>query len=118
PGTVYQFGAWAASAHPSAPANIQFFVNGTMIGQNLQLTSNVGQWQFLSAPWTADTTTAIVEIRNFVDAYIGNDFALDDISFVATDTFEPGLAGWTIYFDLNHDGFLDGSEPFTTTDAN
>jgi RHS repeat-associated protein len=31
---------------------------------------------------------------------------------------EPGLAGWTVYLDLNHDGKLDPGDPFTTTDAN
>ena len=33
------------------------------------------------------------------------------------DEGEPGLAGWTIYLDLDSDGELDGGEPTTTTAA-
>jgi RHS repeat-associated protein len=32
-------------------------------------------------------------------------------------TQEPGLPGWTVYLDLNHDGKLDPGDPFTQTDA-
>ncbi len=31
------------------------------------------------------------------------------------DSQEPGLAGWTIYLDLNHDGAWQDNEPATTT---
>jgi RHS repeat-associated protein len=31
---------------------------------------------------------------------------------------EPGLAGWTVYLDENHNSQLDPGEPSTTTDAN
>ncbi|MCA9185751.1 MAG: VCBS repeat-containing protein [Planctomycetales bacterium] len=31
---------------------------------------------------------------------------------------EPGLAGWTIYLDLNNNGRQDRGEPFAVTDAN
>jgi RHS repeat-associated protein len=30
---------------------------------------------------------------------------------------EPGLGGWTVYLDQNHDGKLDPGDPSTTTDA-
>ena len=31
----------------------------------------------------------------------------------ALDGGEPGLAGWTVYLDLDHDHVLDGGEPST-----
>ncbi len=34
------------------------------------------------------------------------------------NTGESGLAGWTVFLDLNHDGALDPGDPVTTTDAN
>ncbi len=34
------------------------------------------------------------------------------------DLDEPGLAGWTIYADLNANGVRDDGEPFDVTDAN
>jgi len=33
-------------------------------------------------------------------------------------TRDPGLAGWTIYLDLDNDNQLDANEPFDITDAN
>ena len=35
----------------------------------------------------------------------------------AADGSEPGLAGWTIFLDVNSNGALDGGEPATTTDT-
>ncbi len=89
----YRFGVWAASSHPASPARIQFFVNGTMIGEDLQLSSEVGNWQFLSAEWMSNFNGMVdVEIRNFVlDAFVTT-FVLDDISFATTDIAEPGIA--------------------------
>jgi RHS repeat-associated protein len=45
--------------------------------------------------------------------------ALDDFAPLsgAGALLEPGLAGWTIFLDLNHDGKLDPGDPFTTTDS-
>jgi len=34
------------------------------------------------------------------------------------ETRDPGLAGWTIYLDLDNDNQLDANEPFDITDAN
>ena len=118
PNSEYRFGLWAASSFSSNPARIQFFVNGEMIGTDLQLTSTVGQWQFLSATWQSSSeTTATVSIHNFVPAFGGNDFVIDDISFVTTDPAEPSLKGWTIFLDDNRNGNRDPAERFTTTDA-
>ena len=35
----------------------------------------------------------------------------------APQATEPGLAGWTVYLDNNHNGQLDPGEPFSLTDA-
>ncbi|MCU0963141.1 MAG: putative Ig domain-containing protein, partial [Pirellulaceae bacterium] len=114
----YVFSLWAASSHASAPAQIQFYVNGQMIGEDLQLSREVGSWQQLSAPWhSGDAETATVAVRNFTGAYGGNDFVLDDISFATTGVTEPGLAGWTIYLDQNRNGRHDAGELSATTDA-
>jgi RHS repeat-associated protein len=45
--------------------------------------------------------------------------ALDDFAPLsgAGALLEPGLPGWTVYLDLNHDGKLDPGDPFTTTDS-
>jgi hypothetical protein len=33
------------------------------------------------------------------------------------DASEPGVAGWTVFADLDNDGFLGAAEPFAVTDA-
>jgi RHS repeat-associated protein len=118
-GNEYQFGLWAASAHPANPAKIQFFVDGAMIGQDLQLTSELGSWQYLSANWLADTTgTVRLSIKNFVAAFSGNDFVLDDIAFSTTDAKESGISDVVLYLDQNKNNNRDTGELFTNTDRN
>jgi len=118
-GNEYQFGSWAASAHPANPAKIQFFVDGVMIGQDLQLTSELGNWQYLSANWLADTTgTVRLSIRNFIAAFNGNDFVLDDIIFSTTDAAESGISDVVLYLDQNKNNNRDTGELFTNTDRN
>ena len=36
---------------------------------------------------------------------------------VTSEFTEPGIAGWTIFIDLDNDQELTGTEPFTITDA-
>ncbi len=118
PGAEYRFGVWAASTYADGPARIQFSVNGETIGEDLQLSSTVGQWQYLSADWFSGTATAAtVAIRNYTDVFGGNDFALDDIQFATTDTPEPGLPDWIIYLDQNQNGRRDSGERSIATDA-
>jgi parallel beta-helix repeat protein len=43
----------------------------------------------------------------------------DDLDDSGIETAgDPGLAGWTVFLDLNGDGTLDPGDPSTTTDAN
>jgi RHS repeat-associated protein len=48
----------------------------------------------------------------------GSNFVPAGISQVPPVPLEPGLSGWTVYIDQNHDGHLDPGDPSTTTDAN
>lgn len=47
----------------------------------------------------------------------GTRFAPAGVNPLPPVPLEPGLAGWTIYLDLDHNGKRDTGEPFTTTDA-
>ncbi|WP_337175299.1 putative Ig domain-containing protein [Paludisphaera sp.] len=117
--TDYTFSLWAASSNPDSPARLQFYVNGQMIGEDLELSSEVGRWRNLRATWSSDEDEiATITIRNYVDAYGGNDFVLDDISFATTGVSESGLADWTIFLDQNQNSRLDPGEMTTVTDAN
>jgi RHS repeat-associated protein len=45
----------------------------------------------------------------------GSNFVPAGISQVPPVPLEPGLSGWTVYIDQNHDGKLDAGDPSTTT---
>jgi hypothetical protein len=118
PHTQYQFGLWAASAYAENPASLQFYVNDELIGPSLTLTSQVGQWQFLSASWnSAGSTNVKVAVRNHVGIRAGNDFVIDDIEFRTVEPFEPGLADRIVYLDPNNNNVRDPGELFTNADS-
>src|SRR5262249_55971668 len=78
PNTEYRFGLWAASSYPTNPAHLQFFVDGQAIGTDLVLSSNVGEWQFLSTTWRSGSNIEpTLAIKNFTPFASGNDFVLD-----------------------------------------
>lgn len=82
PSTNYEFGAWVASASSQNPARLEFSINGILLGQDFQASSNTCQWSQFAADWYSDqTTTAEICIVNVNLTPNGNDFALDDISF-------------------------------------
>ncbi len=82
PNTDYAFSTWVTSVHPSSPARLQFYINGSLIGPVFTAPSTVCVWRQFFELWNsgADTTAGICIVnQNTVPA--GNDFALDDISF-------------------------------------
>jgi len=74
---------YAASSYPDAPAQLQVTINGDVVGSTLEATSTVGEWVQYSESWNAGTdTSAIIEIRDLRYTFTGDDFVLDDISFM------------------------------------
>jgi hypothetical protein len=94
PNTDYYFSAYAMNLNPTSPAELQFEVNGVLVGTIADLVNydkptlesqvNLNNWvRFYSNPvWNSGAaTTAVVRIRNLNTTAGGNDFGLDDISF-------------------------------------
>ena len=80
PNTLYDFSTWATSVVGNSPANLQFSINGTLIGSSFNLSSTTCTWQNFNAVWNSTTnTSANICIVNQNTAPSGNDFALDDI---------------------------------------
>ena len=82
-GTDYLFNAWAmAVVNDNNDAELQFSIDGALLGSEFPVSGGVCQWEPFNAPYTA-TTTGMVEICivNQNTATGGNDFALDDIFF-------------------------------------
>jgi gliding motility-associated-like protein len=96
PNTTYDFSAWAATAHPSNPAVLQFSINGVLLGAPFNLPLATGTWNPFNATWfSGPSTSATICISNQTTATGGNDFAIDDIEFreicVVTDSVYIGV---------------------------
>lgn len=82
PDGLYQFSAWVTSVSPNSPADLQFAIDGTLIGNIFSLSSSTCSWEEFEAEWEASGQTSVeICITNQNTAASGNDFALDDISF-------------------------------------
>ncbi len=88
PFTTYGFEAFLAATYPSNPASLNFSINGAIIGNQLQLGGLTGIWTPFSTSWdSGGATTATIALVNSNLVRIGNDFAIDDISFEAYTNF-------------------------------
>jgi len=73
---------YAASSYPTAPAELEVSINSSVVGSVLNCTATSGEWVKFSYVWDADVGHALIEIRDLCDTYSGDDFVIDDISFV------------------------------------
>ncbi len=141
PNTQYTFSAWGASCTPSFPAQLQFEINGILLGTPLQLPTTTGQWVQFQTVWNSGSNTSItICIFDQQTALSGNDFAIDDIAFqqicVAqdsvyiqvnnlipsiTDTVKFGCKADTVRLSANNSGTLPDNYTWDmgdgTTDA-
>jgi hypothetical protein len=82
-GNPYLFEFYAASAYPDNPAVLALFINGVEQAA-VKLTPETGKWQRAYEFWeSGESIEAVLEIRLKTTAYVGNDFAIDDIFFSA-----------------------------------
>jgi hypothetical protein len=101
-GTKYALSAWVVShCYGISPANLVFKVNGVQVGSNFIAPTNAFNWAQFTATWySGPATLATIEIFNQNTAGSGNDFGLDDISFMKIDETAPvvtvasGLSMW------------------------
>jgi len=88
--TLYYFVCNLTSVHTSNPAELQFSVNGTLIGSVITASTTTCQWDQFYATWNSTiNTTATISIVNKNLVATGNDFAIDKISFVPCNTVLP-----------------------------
>jgi len=81
--TSYLLEFWAASSYHTNTAQLQVKINGAVVGSTLELPSTTGAWVNYSTTWDAGSaTSALIEIRDLRNVYGGDDFVIDDISFV------------------------------------
>ena len=82
-GVNYNFSAWVSSMDISNPAALQFQINSTNVGAVFNAPSDINDWANFFVTWNSGTaTTATITILNQNTTLGGNDFGLDDISFL------------------------------------
>ncbi len=83
PNTNYAFGCWGESVAAGSPAILQFSINGNLLGSPFNVPTAVCQWQQFYSIWNSGAnTTATICIINQNTTLGGNDFAVDDITFI------------------------------------
>jgi hypothetical protein len=91
PSTNYYFTTWLTSLFASNPARLQFSINGTIVGLPINAPPTVGAWVSYTYNWFSGSTSGavVICIENLTTGGCGsgNDFAIDDISFVAGCAF-------------------------------
>jgi glucose/arabinose dehydrogenase len=78
-GQQYRLRLFGASAHPQAPATLQFRVNSTAMAPTLTLPTTTGAWMELAVQFTASASQVSIDLVDLTTAPGGNDFVIDDI---------------------------------------
>jgi len=91
PNTDYQFSAWISAINFRSQAQLNFSINGDVLGADIQPLDMSGPdasgnytnpWKQFSVIWNSGSnTSADIRIIDGSLIYSGNDFGLDDISF-------------------------------------
>lgn len=86
PNQNYTFSYWVRTAALPSPANLEVMINGTSIGIDTA-PNNTLSWVNRSYTWNSGSNTlANIAIFDRNTVLTGNDFALDDLSFVGPAT--------------------------------
>ncbi len=92
---AYEFGFWYSTMHGKSPAEIDIFINGTlMTPSSVTFSPETCIWNYTSVIWYSGRgTTASVRIYNNNREAMGNDFALDDITMkpICTINADAGM---------------------------
>ncbi len=82
PNTNYAFSTWIQALWAANPAQLQFSINGLLLGGTITASLPVCNWTQFYTSWNSgNAATAVISIVNKNTTVAGNDFALDDISF-------------------------------------
>lgn len=85
--TDYEFSFFVANSYPTNLAHLEVLVNGESIGTAdlSEITEPItGQWKQFKFPWinSGEVSAADIVIKDLEAIYDGDDFCIDDISFV------------------------------------
>lgn len=84
PGKTYLLSYYLQSLSAAFPAKIEIFINGISLGSPITAPATTCSWVQKSYSWNAGVfNSAVITIYDRETAGIGNDFAIDDLSFTA-----------------------------------
>jgi gliding motility-associated-like protein len=82
PNTQYAFGVWISTMIYRSPAQIQFSINGSQVGDLYNAPVNANEWDQVFTTWNSGpATSATIKIVDILPILEGNDFGLDDLFF-------------------------------------
>lgn len=92
PNTMYSFGTWVMTAISENPAELQFSINGVLLGNQFDADIQTCLWQEFAEPWfSGGNSSAQICIVNVNEQEDGNDFAIDDITFSPICTYTASV---------------------------
>ena len=89
PNTNYEFSAWVTNVQDfdDPLPNLRFFINGGALGTVFSPSEFANDWQRFFVIWNSGTNTSVnICLNNSNASAGGNDFGLDDISFIPVCT--------------------------------
>ncbi|MCB0521688.1 MAG: PKD domain-containing protein [Lewinellaceae bacterium] len=88
PNTFYVMSAWVAGS-PIFPAQLQFYINGSPVGNVFNSSGSGCVWEQFSASWISGSATSAslcIVTQNSGNGLFGDDYVLDDVYFAAACT--------------------------------
>ena len=119
PNSGYLFSAWATSVNPVSPAQLQFSIDGNLIGNTFELSGSLCNWEQFEAEWQASGETSVeICVTNQNTAPTGNDFALDEIEFfqVCSEVMEFTVTFSDVEIDYNDPEPISCIQPTSQVD--
>lgn len=87
PNTDYNFSTWISTLVVSSPAELEFSIDGQLLGTPISAPGALNTWTQFFATWNSGSATTVeICIVNANTTAGGNDFGLDDISFTPVCT--------------------------------
>lgn len=92
PNKTYAFSIWISTWHPESPATLRIIINSSPISLDFVSPQTAGIWERHDATWhSQSSSTATISVVNISTQFIGNDFAMDDITFRDDSIFEDSF---------------------------
>ncbi len=102
PSASYILSGYGTSIHPDSPAELQFSVDGNLVGNSVDLGTNLCEWINFTGEFDADGETSVeICVYNENGEQFGNDFAIDDIEMFQVCSAEETITVYVSDLEVN-----------------